>query len=232
MQAPALRERHPQIFNRQSSIFSGFQMKKRLLFVSILTYLWGAGICLAGEAPHQIGVFVLNRDIAEFKDYVIMETALPIRHMENIKEVEIKPIKGFKSGLIAYATCAGPGRIVRIKLKYRDASKKFFENLLKQIKKIYGEPHDYRGDPFHILIAWKWSFIDKESHRISLTLQHNALDAEEKKGNAIKLTMTDLIEEDQRCYKIKALDHRERLRQRDWKIIDPGLSGWNLYVPR
>ena len=54
----------------------------------------------------------------------------------------------------------------------------------------------------------------------------------EKKGNAIKLTMTDLIEEDQRCYnKIKALDHRKRLRQRDWKIIDPGLSGWDLYVP-
>ena len=72
-------------------------MKKRLLYVSIFTYLWGAGICLADDAPHQIGVFVLNRNIAEFKDYVIMETALPIRHMEDIKEVEIKSIKGFKT---------------------------------------------------------------------------------------------------------------------------------------
>ena len=45
-------------------------MKKRLFFVLILTYLWGTGICQAGEAPHQVGVFVLNRDIADFKDYL------------------------------------------------------------------------------------------------------------------------------------------------------------------
>jgi hypothetical protein len=207
-------------------------MKKRLFFVLILTYLWGTGICQAGEAPHQVGVFVLNRDIADFKDYVIMETALPIRYMENIKEVEVMPIKGFKSGLIAYASCTAPGHIVRIKLKYQDLSKTFFENLLKRIKKKYGDPDEYRGDPFQILIAWKWSFTDDEDNHISLTLQHNTLDAEEKKGNAIKLAMTSLIEKDIDCHKRKALDHREKFRQRDWKVIDPGLSGWDLYVPR
>jgi hypothetical protein len=174
----------------------------------------------------------LNRDIADFKDYVIMETALPIRYMENIKEVEVKPIKGFKSGLIAYASCTAPGHIVRIKLKYKDSSKTFFENLLKGIKKKYGEPDEYRGDPFRILIAWKWSFTDDEDNHISLTLQHNTLDAEEKKGNAIKLAMTNLIEKDQDCHKRKALEHREKFRQQDWKVIDPGLSGWDLYVPR
>ena len=161
-----------------------------------------------------------------------METALPIRYMENIEEVEIKPIKGMKSGYIAYATCAAPGHIVRIKLKYTDSSKKFFDNLLKRTKKKYGEPDDYRGDPFHILIAWKWSFTDKEGNRISLTLQHNAQDTDEKKGNAVKLTMTNLIDEDQRCYKQKALDQREKLRQRDWKAMDPGMSQWDLFVPR
>jgi len=207
-------------------------MKKRLIFITSLAFFWVAGICLASEAPHQVSVFVLNRDIADFKDYVIMETALPIRHMENIEEVEIKPIKGIKSGLIAYATCTAPGHIVRIKLKYEDSSKKFFENLFKQIKKKYSEPEEYRGDPFHILIAWKWSFIDTEGNHISLTLQHNAEDAEEKMGNAVKLTMTNLIEDDQRCYKLKALDHREKLRQRNWKVMDPGLAGWDLYVPR
>ena len=207
-------------------------MKKRLVFILILAFLWVAGICLASEAPHQVSVFVLNRDIAEFKDFVINETALPIRHMENIEEVEIKPIKGIKSGLIAYATCSAPGHIVRIKLKYKDAGKSFFENLLKRIKNKFGDPDEYRGDPFRILIAWKWSFVDKDGNRISLTLQHNSQDADEKKGNAIKLTMTNLIEEDQRCYKLKALDHREKLRQRDWKVVDPGLSGWDLYMPR
>jgi hypothetical protein len=207
-------------------------MKKQLFIFTALVFLWITGISLAADAPQQVAVFKLNSNIADVKDYVIMETALPIRHMENIEEVEIKPIKGIKSGLIAYASCTAPGHIVRIKLKYKDSSKKFFENLLKQVKKKYGEPDDYRGDPFHILIAWKWSFIDKDGHRISLTLQHNSQDADEKRGNAVKLTMTNLIEEDQRCYKIKALDHREKLRQRDWKVMDPGLTGWDLYVPR
>jgi hypothetical protein len=207
-------------------------MKKKLLFISILAYFGVAGICLAGDAPHQVGIFVLNRDIADFKDYVIMETALPIRYMENIKEVEVKTIKGFKSGLIAFASCTAPGHIVRIKLKYKDSSKTFFKDLLKRIKKKYGIPDEYRGDPFQILIAWKWSFIDDEDNNISLILQHNTQDAEEKRGNAIKLTMTNLIERDQDCHKKKALDHREKLRQRDWKIIDPGLSGSDLYVPR
>jgi hypothetical protein len=207
-------------------------MKKRLFFITNLAILLVVGVCLASEVPHQVSVFALNRDIADFKDYVIMETALPIRHMENIEEVEIKPIKGLKSGMIAYATCAAPGHIVRIKLKYADSSKKFFENLLKRVKKKYGEPDEYRGDPFHILIRWKWSFVDKDGNRISLTLQHNSQDAEAKKGNAVKLTITNLIEEDQRCYKLKALDHREKLRRRDWKVMDPGLTGWDLYVPR
>ncbi len=207
-------------------------MKKTLIFVTILAFVWVAGTCLAGQAPHQVSVFVLNRDLADFRDFVIMETALPIRYMEHIEEVEIKPIKGLKTGYIAYATCAAPGRIVRIKLKYQNSDKKFFENLLKQFKKKYGEPNEYRGDPFHVFIAWKWSFIDKDGNRISLTLQHNSQDPEQKMGNAVKLTMTNLVEEDQRCYKLKGIDPREKLRQRDWKVVDPGLTGWDLYMPR
>ena len=207
-------------------------MKKKLFFLTNLAFLWIVGICLAGEAPHQIGVFALNQNISELKDYVIMETALPIRHMENIEEVEIKPIKGIKSGLIAYVTCSAPGHIVRIKLKYEDSSKKFYETLLKRIKKKFGKPDEYRGDPFHIVLSWKWSFIDKKNNRITMTLQHNSMDTEEKMGNSIKLTNRNLIEEDLKCYKVKALDQRQKLRHRDWKVMTPGLSGWDLYVPQ
>ena len=207
-------------------------MKKQLFIYTALVFLWFTGICVAGDAPHQIAVFKLNSNIADFKDYVIMETALPIRHLENIEEVEIKSIEGIKSGLIAYATCTAPGHIVRIKLKYKDSSKKFYEQLFKRIKKKYGEPDEYRGDPFHIVLSWKWSFTDQDNNRISMILQHNTMDTEEKRGNSIKLTMSSLIEEDQKCYKIKALDQRGKLRHRDWKIMTPGLSGWDLYVPR
>ena len=207
-------------------------MNKKLFIFTNLVFLWIVGICLAGETPHQIGIFVLNQNISELKEYVIMETALPIRHMENIEEVEIKPIKGIKSGLIAYVTCSAPGQIARIKLKYKDASKKFYEELLKQIKKKFGKPDEYRGDPFHIVLSWKWSFVDKDNQRITMTLQHNSMDTEEKMGNSIKLTNRSLIEEDLKCYKERALDSRQKLRHRDWKVMTPGLSGWDLYVPR
>ena len=105
-------------------------MKKMLISATSVALLGIAAISQAADAPHQVALFKLNSNIAEVKDYVIMETALPIRYLENIEEVEIKPIKGLKSGYIAYATCAAPGRIVRIKLKYENSDKKFFENLL------------------------------------------------------------------------------------------------------
>ncbi|MEJ2166364.1 MAG: hypothetical protein P8X90_12605 [Desulfobacterales bacterium] len=207
-------------------------MKKFLVLAVGVALLSIASICPAADAPQQVAVFKLNTDIAAIKDYVIMETALPTRYMENIEEVEIRPIEGIKTGLIAYATCTAPGRIVRIKLKYDDASKDFYEKLLAKIKEKYGEPDEYRGDPFHILISWKWSFADKDGNRISMTLQHNAMDTEEKLGNAIKLTMTSLIEADQHCYEAKALDRLEKLRQQESKTVATGLSGWDLYVPR
>jgi hypothetical protein len=207
-------------------------MKKWLFFISSLAILWTAGTGLAAESPSRIGPFALNQNIADFKDYVIMETALPIRHLENIEEVEIKPIQGFKSGMIAYASCIAPGHIVRIKLKYKDSSKSFYEDLFEQIKKRYGDPLEYRGDPFRVVIGWKWSFVDKDNNRISLNLQHNTRDRTAKPGNSIKLTMTSLIEKDQQCFKQNELNLREKLRHRNWKVMDPGLEGWDRFVPR
>jgi hypothetical protein len=191
-------------------------MKKKVVF-GLAGLLLSVPTMTLAEAPHQVGGFVLNQNIAEFKGRVIMDTALPVRYMENIEEVEIKLSKGFKSGLIAYGTCASKG---------------FYKDLLKRFKKQFGEPDEYRGDPFHIVVAWKWSFVDKQNHRISLTLQHNSMDAEEKKGNAVKITDTTQIEEDGLCFQRKQLDFRERLRQREWKVVNPGLTGWDLFVPR
>jgi len=192
-------------------------------------------ICLPiaslAEAPHQLGGFVLNQDIKAFEDRVIMDTALPVRYAENIEEVEIKPTEGFKSGLIAYGTCSKPGHIVRIKLKYADSSKQFYNDLLKRYKKRFGEPDEYQGDAFHVVIAWKWSFTDEQNHKISLVLQHNIQDEDAKIGNAVKMTDSTLMEEDLKCYKLKQLDYRERLRQRKWEAVNPGETGWELFLP-
>ena len=206
-------------------------MKKKVVIAMAVLLLVIPGMTLA-EAPQQVGGFVLDQDIKKFEDRVIMDTALPVRYAENIEEVEIKFTQGFKSGLIAYGTCARPGHIVRIKIKYADSSKKFYKDLLKQVKKRFGEPDEYRGDPFKIVDAWKWSFVDPQNHKISLILQHNSKDEQEKMGNSVKLTNTTLMEEDLLCYKNKQLDYRERLRQREWKAVKPQTSGWELFLPR
>ena len=188
-----------------------------------------SGTSLAA-APHQIGPFVLNQDITKFSDYVYMDTALPIRHMESVHEVELKSIKGFKSGLIAYGTCAIPNHIVRIKLKYKDNSKTFFEKLKKRIDKRFGKSDAYRGDPFHIVIAWKWTFVDKNNQKISLILQHNSRDEEEKMGNSIKLTMTSLITAEQECH-YQSMDKSLAEGGKSGPLVLKQ-SGWDLFCPR
>ncbi len=206
-------------------------MKNILVFGLALLLISAPGVIRA-EAAHQVGGFALGQNIEKYKDRVIMNTALPVRYSENMEELEIKFTQGFKSGLITYGTCTKPGQIIKIKLKYADSSKEFHKNLLKRFKKQFGEPDEYRGDPFGIVKAWKWSFVDEQNQRISLNLQHNSRDAEEKKGNAVKISNITLTEEDRLCYKRKQLNHRERLRQREWKAVNPELTGWDLFVPR
>ncbi|MGD9175466.1 MAG: hypothetical protein PVF29_14990 [Desulfobacterales bacterium] len=206
-------------------------MKKKLVIGMAVLLLFLPDMTLA-ETPNQVGGFVLDQDIKKFEDRVIMDTVLPVRYAENIEEVEIKFTQGFKSGLIAYGTCEQPGHIVRIKLKYADSSKKFYKDLLKRFKQRFGEPEEYRGDPFKIVDAWKWSFTNQQNQSISLILQHNTKDEQEKMGNSVKLTNTTLIEKDLLCYKRKQLDYRERLRQREWKSVKTEDSGWELFIPR
>ena len=206
-------------------------MKKYYTLWSIIIILGICGTSVA-ESPHQLGPFILGHDIAEFADFVQMDTSLPIRHMESIKEVEIKPIKGYKSGLIAYCTCAAPNAVVRIKLKYSDGSKAFYQKLKKRIDKRFGECDEYRGDPFHIVIGWKWSFMDKENNKISLILQHNSRDKDEKMGNSIKLTMTNLLESDWQCQKNKEQMEKASGNVKQLHELEPEQTGWDLFVPR
>ena len=183
-----------------------YLMKQTFIFSLGLMFFLFPAICPA-QAPSQIDGFVLGKNISDYKNRVKMETALPIRYAEYLTEVETKESDDFKSGLISYGNCAVPGRIVRIKLKYADSTKKFYEALLKQYKNRFGEPQEWRGDPFHVLIAWKWSFTDNQNNQISMILQHNTRDDEEKLGNAVKITLTTLLEQERTCFEKKYPDH-------------------------
>ena len=115
------------------------------LYLIATVILVFSGVCFA-QTPNEIAGFVLGKSIEEFKDRLDMSTDLPIRYRESLREVEIKKTKWFKSGLITYGTCTKQGQIVRIKLKYTESSKKFYETLLKRFKKKFGEPKEWRSE--------------------------------------------------------------------------------------
>ena len=202
---------------------------KKIIFYSLLV------LCLSGpnsvwaEAPHELAGFILGGYMDNFKDQVESDTVIPVRYLESLKEVEAKEIKGFKTGLVTYATCIEPSRIVRLKFKYADSSQRFFEELLQRYKEKLGKPDEWRGDPFHIVIAWKWRFTDKDNNRISLILQHNTRDEEEKQGTVVKMTMWNLMLEEDRCFEKK---HPETTIPQNFTFTDPNSVNWKPLIPR
>ena len=210
---------------------SGAVMRPYVRMFLVLIFAFVAATAWA-EVPYQIGPFALGRPIGECEKYVNMETALPVRYMEYVQEAEIRHLNGFKSGLIAFITCEKPERIVRIKLKYEDNSRKFYNNLIKQIENKYGKSDEYRGDPFHVVVAWKWSFVDKQNNKISLIVQHNTRDEDEKMGNSIKLTLTSDMDKYEDCYEKKLAEKNRNAHGATKEIVIPGMTGWDLFVPR
>jgi len=156
----------------------------------------------ADKAPRQIAGLVLGEQVAAFVDLVSMETATPLRDRKYLREVRVRETDGYRSGTVSFGNCNKPGQIVRIKLKYEYSDKKFYDELLAQFKKRFGEPDEWRGDPFHVIVAWKWSFTDKDNNKISLTLQHSR-DEDYKWGNSVKLTNNTLLEQERNCYQKK-----------------------------
>ncbi len=203
---------------------------KMFLFVNILCLLIGE-VCMA-TTPHEISGFILGRSIEDYKDRVSLETALPIRYCEYLQEVEIKAPKGIKTGLIWYAADDPLHPIVRIKLKYADSSKYFYLELLRRFKRRFGEPAEWRGDPFHILEGWKWSFIDDQNNIISLILQHNTLDRQQKIGNCVKLTNWSLLNMEKRCFQQKHPEISRKKRKQAIKLGDYRLADWNRFIPQ
>ncbi len=196
---------------------------KNLLLILALSF---PAICFA-QMPTQIGGIALGADIHDYDHYIKTQTTLPIRFMEYLDEVELDRLPGFKSGYLAYGNCAEPGKVVRIKLKYRDSSKAFFKELLEKYKERFGKPQKWLGDPFHVVTAWQWSFSDK-GQQIELYLQHNLSDEEQKLGNSIKLTLTDSILREQSCFTEKFPDYRKSKTE----VKESNVVTWEDLIPK
>ncbi len=197
----------------------------------VLAVCLATGTAWATEPPHGLAGFILGEEIGRYRQLCKMESAMPIRYLESVQEVQVENLDGYKSGLIAYGTCAAPDRILRIKLKYTDPSREFFDALLDQFKSRFGSASEWRGDPFHVVIAWKWSFRDKQGNTISLTLQHNSQDEEEKMGNSVKLSLTNLLVDERDCRE-RVSGEKEALSVQPQVPFDPRRVRWENFVPR
>ena len=203
-------------------------MKIYVVF-GLLMLISGMPLGVRAEAPRSLAGFVLGGRMSDFENRVDMNTVIATRYLESLKEVEAKEIRGYKTGLVTYGTCIQPPRIVRLKFKYADSSKSFFDALLKRYKMNLGQPDKWRGDPFHIVIAWKWHFTDKDGNRISIILQHNTRDEEEKQGTSVKMTMWNLMLEEDRCFEKK---HPETTEPPEFTFNNPDIVNWIPLIPR
>ena len=201
-------------------------MKKIYFILSFLILLFLHNSAFA-KFPVHLGGFTLGDDISNYQTLVDMETCRKIPFNQYLEEGEIIPRHEFKSGIITYGLCDRPNKILKIKLKLADSSKKNYDKILKMYKKKVGSPNEYKGDAFGIIIAWKWSFTNKDNEKISLILQYNKMNKDEKSGAVIKMTLTNQVEKERSCFMANSPNRKKRLKT-------PALEGkalWDLLVP-
>lgn len=163
---------------------------------------------------------MLGSDVREYPD--VMNTNF-------LKEMVVTDWRGFRKGVISYGICKYSDKILRIQLKYQDPSRDYFQKLLKEYKKNYGAPHEWKGDSFGILHIWKWYFVDSENRKVSLSLQHNLRNPNETIGNMVKLSFPEMLDEERSCFnqmceEMKSEEDKQRLeelKKPDWQYLIP-----------
>jgi hypothetical protein len=200
---------------------------KNKIFFFLCVLLFASRSGAWAQFPVHLGGFTLGEDISAYADQIDLASCRATLFNPYIGEGRILDRPGFKSGFVEYGLCSSPNKILRIKLKFNDSSKKFFNTLLSRYKEKLGSPDEYKGDPFQTIIAWKWSFTNKKNQKISLILQHNTTVEDEKLGNAVKLTLTDQLQKERDCY---YKNHPET--QLEKPVQSPGKKTlWQLYIP-
>lgn len=195
-----------------SSLYKALSLATLLLFTSSISF--------AIDAPTEIAGIKLGSDISDYPD---------VEYSNYLKDVVVMDWHGFRKGIISYGICESPGRIVRLRMKYDNSSKRFFDKLFKRYKKKYGAPIEWKGDSFGIRHVWKWRFKDKDDNMVSLVLQHNLQDPNENIGNIVKLSYPELMETERLCFNRKCEEisspeekkRREQLKETSWDLLIP-----------
>ncbi|MFW2367517.1 MAG: hypothetical protein ACN4GW_13960 [Desulforhopalus sp.] len=172
------------------------------------------------EVPHSVGGIALGTSIDSYPDLV---------RTNFLKEVVVTNRNGFRKGVISYGACLHKDVILKIDMKYKDKSKKFYKKLLKEFRQNFGEPTSWEGDSFGVLYLWKWRFTDKDGNRVSLALQYNGKNSHETIGNIVKISYPEKIEEERLCFidmcdqinEERKEDRKPEQKEEDWSSLIP-----------
>lgn len=174
----------------------------------------------AAEAPHSVGGITLGTSIDSYPDIV---------RTNFLKEVVVTDQNGFRKGVISYGACLHNDVILKIDMKYKDKSKKFYKNLLREFRHKFGDPDSWEGDSFGVLYLWKWRFVDKEGDRVTLALQYNGKNSHETIGNIVKLSYPEKIEQERLCF-VEMCD-RINEDQKTGLKKEPQEADWSSLIP-
>ncbi len=182
------------------------------------------------KLPLTIAGITLGENIGAYSHLCLSHTAMTLRSERHLTEVNINPAKipGISNGKIAYANCARPGEIIRIKFKMIDKSLDFFNTLYQHYRKKFGKPTEWRGDPFHNVISWKWAVTDSANRQVNIVLTH-LLDEDLQKINAIKITFRSQWEKEAQCNQVEEA-RRKKTRPRDQE--KPHAIDIERFIPR
>jgi len=171
-------------------------------YLIVVCILLAATISRAGNMPMSLAGITLGADISTVHHCCLLNTDIPLAEERHLSEIDLAAqfVPGIKSGSVAYATCSQKGKVVRIKLKFDDPSREFYDDLLKRYEKAFGKAHEWRGDPMQTVISWKWNFKDGGGRKVNLELTHSD-DEDYKTGNFVKMSYRSLWEEEADCIK-------------------------------
>ena len=154
--------------------------------------------------PSGIAGFELGEPVGKFASRLEMNQYFVGIEHPYLKAYRVLPFAGFRGGYVLVGACTGKEAVVRIKLKYKRYDKEFFKKLKRAIEKRFGKSSEYRGDPFHVYVAWKWRFKKSDGKIISMLLERYEGDDEEySSGTSIKLTLVSELKREMECYRKK-----------------------------
>ena len=199
------------------------------LLLSLLASGPGAGAAELAKLPLDIAGVRLGAYIHHMEPQCSGDTAVPLRDAPFLTEVSLKPstLPGVRGASVAYGNCADPGRIVWVKIKFRDMRRELFDQLYDRYEDRFGKPSVWLGDAFHNVIAWAWDFTDG-AEQMRVVLMYSK-DRDMRPGVSIKATLRSAYDREYECYHARLVKEDARTADKDAADGDFDLDH---YVPK